>query len=89
MPKKQSPNLPVRLTLDPDLLPTVPSGDDPHIASEIANFVLELVDDASEDLKDRLTYARYQAAPASIRHADHFHAVLNRAALEWLREWPQ
>ncbi|MFH5232446.1 hypothetical protein [Antrihabitans spumae] len=70
-----------------ELRPTVPETDDPRVASEILNYVLDRTLRLTEDVQ---CYAeqRFDQAPTSGTHVSELNAEISGLVLEWVRRWP-
>lgn len=82
MPKKTTPT-----NACSDLRLTVPSHDDPAVASDIANYVMDRVLNLTDEMQ-RYATDRFDQAPASAIHAGELGAALAHEVLGWIRRWP-
>ncbi|MFD3425298.1 hypothetical protein [Nocardia fluminea] len=76
-----------KIGLADELKPAVPHGDNPVVATAIANHALERVDVFADQLR-RFLNPRVDIAPVAAVYAWEFAASVNRLLLEWIRRWP-
>lgn len=68
--------------------PRVPKEDDPEAATAVVNAVLERTGVWIDELR-AIANEHFDAAPESSAHASAFSAVIARAFLDWVEEWPR
>jgi len=68
--------------------PHVPKGDAPEAASAVGNAVLERTGAWIDELR-AIADKHFDASPESSAHAWGFSAVIARAFLDWVEEWPE